>query len=82
MGRVTDRLNELGLALPLPQVFPNPNRTGAVQVGELLFVLRPTHSSLNSRQVPSRNLFIGSVPKHRSKKSSSLIPHSKFPLLI
>jgi enamine deaminase RidA (YjgF/YER057c/UK114 family) len=38
MGRVTDRLNELGLALPPPQVFPNPNRTSAVQVGELLFV--------------------------------------------
>jgi enamine deaminase RidA (YjgF/YER057c/UK114 family) len=38
MRRVTDKLRELGLALPSPQVFPNPNRTGAVQVGELLFV--------------------------------------------
>lgn len=38
MGQATDKLRELGLALPSPQVFPNPNRTGAVQVGELLFI--------------------------------------------
>lgn len=38
MGRIMDKLGELGYELPPPQVFPNPNRTGAVQVGVLLFV--------------------------------------------
>ena len=38
MGRVADKIRELGLSLPPPQVFPNPNRAGTVRVGELLFV--------------------------------------------
>lgn len=38
VGHVESKLAGLGLELPAPQVFPNPNRTGAVRVGELLFV--------------------------------------------
>jgi len=38
MGVIEDRLTTLGLTLPPPFRFPSPNRTGCVQVGNLLFV--------------------------------------------
>ena len=38
MGVIEDKLAKLGLALPAPFRFPSPNRTGCVQVGDLLFV--------------------------------------------
>lgn len=38
MGNVEATLAQLGLALPDLQIFPNPNRTAWVQVGELLFL--------------------------------------------
>jgi enamine deaminase RidA (YjgF/YER057c/UK114 family) len=38
MGHVSIRLQELGITLPEPQIFPNVNRTGWVLTGDLLFV--------------------------------------------
>jgi len=38
MGKIADRLTQMGLALPPPLVLPSKNRTSAVRVGELLFV--------------------------------------------
>ncbi|HEY6328920.1 MAG TPA: RidA family protein [Blastocatellia bacterium] len=38
MADIQSRLRELGITLPEPQVFPNPNRTGWVRVRDLLFV--------------------------------------------
>jgi enamine deaminase RidA (YjgF/YER057c/UK114 family) len=38
MSIVIAKLDELGLALPPIHSFPNPNRTGAVPAGELLFI--------------------------------------------
>lgn len=35
---IEERLAALGLDLPPPNKFPNPNRTGCVQAGTLLFV--------------------------------------------
>jgi len=36
-GGMNDRLNELGVAMPLLLVYSNPYRTSAVPVGELRF---------------------------------------------
>ena len=38
MSRVEDKLRQMGLALPAPFKFPNPNRTGCVVVGSIVFV--------------------------------------------
>lgn len=38
MGRIDDRLTEMGLTLPAPLELPSPNRTSAVQVGQMLYV--------------------------------------------
>ena len=38
MGQVEERIAALGLAVPEAFKFPNANRTGCVQVGNLLFV--------------------------------------------
>ena len=35
---IEDKLAEMGLTLPPPFVYPNPNRTGCVRAGHLLFV--------------------------------------------
>ncbi|MBM3509123.1 MAG: RidA family protein [Alphaproteobacteria bacterium] len=35
---VEERLKTLGLALPPPHAFPNPNRIGCVRTGDLVFV--------------------------------------------
>jgi len=35
---IEKKLSEMGLALPEPFSYPSPNRTGCVQVGNLLFV--------------------------------------------
>src|SRR5262245_35238870 len=42
MSRIEDRLAELGLALPEPFRFPNPNRQGCVVVGPIAYV--PGHA--------------------------------------
>lgn len=38
MSVIEEKLAKLGLTLPPPFQFPSPNRTGCVQVGNLLFV--------------------------------------------
>lgn len=38
MSAIEDKLKELGLELPAPKVFDKPNRTGCVQVGNILYV--------------------------------------------
>jgi len=38
MGRIETRLQELGIELPAPLILRSENRTGAVRVGNLLFV--------------------------------------------
>jgi enamine deaminase RidA (YjgF/YER057c/UK114 family) len=38
MSNVESRLTSMGLILPDPLVLPNPNRTSAVQVGNMLYV--------------------------------------------
>ena len=38
MSIVETRLREMGLTLPAPLVLPSPNRTSAVQVGNMLYV--------------------------------------------
>ncbi len=38
MGAIEDKLRDLGITLPPPFAFPKPNRTGCVQVGDMLFV--------------------------------------------
>lgn len=44
------KLRELGLALPAPFQYPNPNRTGCVQVGSLLFCSgHPPSAELGAR---------------------------------
>ena len=37
-GTVEARLEQLNIKLPLPHRFPNPNRTGCIASGKLLFV--------------------------------------------
>ena len=37
-GTIEARLKELNITLPPPHRFPNPNRTGCIAVGKLLFV--------------------------------------------
>ena len=38
MGRLEDRIKAMGLELPAPFRFPKENRTGCVQVGNILYV--------------------------------------------
>src|SRR4051812_15283021 len=38
MSDIEKKLTQMGYALPAPFKFPNPNRTGCVQVGSILFV--------------------------------------------
>ena len=38
MGRIDERLNEMGIDLPAPLNLPSPNRTAVVQVGQMLYV--------------------------------------------
>lgn len=38
MSRIERRLEELGIVLPAPLQLPSPNRTSAVQIGEMLYV--------------------------------------------
>ncbi len=38
MSAVENRIKSLGFALPAPFKFPNPNRTGCVVVGSIVFV--------------------------------------------
>jgi len=38
MGEIETKLKAMGLALPPPFTYPSPNRTGAVQTGNLLFL--------------------------------------------
>lgn len=38
MSKLEARLKEMGHTLPAPWKFPKPNRTGCVQVGNILFV--------------------------------------------
>ena len=38
MSEIEKRLEAMGYTLPAPFKFPNPNRTGCVQVGSVLFV--------------------------------------------
>ena len=38
MSEIEKRLEAMGFTLPAPFKFPNPNRTGCVQVGSVLFV--------------------------------------------
>ncbi len=47
MSKLEARLKEMGYTLPSPFKFPKPNRTGCVQVGNILFV------SGHGRDLPS-----------------------------
>lgn len=38
MSQLESKLAEMGLTLPAPFKFPNPNRTGCVQIGNLVLV--------------------------------------------
>jgi enamine deaminase RidA (YjgF/YER057c/UK114 family) len=38
MGKIETKLKKLGLEIPATHPYPNPNRTSAVQVGNLLFL--------------------------------------------
>lgn len=38
MGIIEEKIQAMGHTLPAPFVFPNPNRTGCVVVGEIAFV--------------------------------------------
>ena len=38
MSKIEKKLAEIGYHLPQPFKFPNPNRTGCVQVGSILFL--------------------------------------------
>jgi enamine deaminase RidA (YjgF/YER057c/UK114 family) len=38
MSKVEDKIRQMGHALPPPFAFPNPNRTGCVVVGSIVFV--------------------------------------------
>ena len=38
MSKIEDKLRAMGLDLPVPFVFPNPNRTGCIVVGNIVFV--------------------------------------------
>ena len=47
MSKLEDRLKQMGYELPAPFKFPNPNRTGCVVVGPVVFV------SGHGRDLPS-----------------------------
>jgi enamine deaminase RidA (YjgF/YER057c/UK114 family) len=47
MSEIEKRIQALGFELPAPFKFPNPNRTGCVQVGTIMFV------SGHGRDLPS-----------------------------
>src|ERR1700730_9038165 len=38
MGRIEDKLRELGLTLPTPLALPSPNRTAAVLIEHMLYL--------------------------------------------
>jgi enamine deaminase RidA (YjgF/YER057c/UK114 family) len=38
MSQLEKKLHQMGFTLPTPFKFPNPNRTGCVQVGKIVFV--------------------------------------------
>ena len=38
MGAIEDKITAMGHALPEPFKFPNPNRTGCVVVGSIIYV--------------------------------------------
>ena len=38
MSKIEDKIKTMGFALPAPFKFPNPNRTGCVVVGSIIFV--------------------------------------------
>lgn len=38
MGKIEQRLTDMGITLPAPLVLPSPNRTSAVLIGEMLYV--------------------------------------------
>ena len=38
MGAIEDKVRAMGFSLPLPFKFPNPNRTGCVVVGAIVYV--------------------------------------------
>ena len=47
MSTVEEKLRQMGCTLPAPFKFPNPNRTGCVVVGSIVFV------SGHGRDLPS-----------------------------
>src|SRR5215210_2647946 len=49
MSALEDKIKAMGYKLPAPFTFPNPNRTGCVVVGSIVFV------SGHGRDVPERN---------------------------
>lgn len=59
MSEIEKRLEAMGFTLPPPFKFPNPNRTGCVQVGSVLFVsghgrdLPPLPEVRHSGKVPA-----------------------------
>lgn len=51
MGRIEQRLRDMGFTLPEPRRFPSPNRRGCVRVGTMLFVSGhgPHHPGMSVR---------------------------------
>jgi enamine deaminase RidA (YjgF/YER057c/UK114 family) len=50
MGRIDERLAELGLTLPEPFLMPNANRTGCVTVGSIAFLSGHTRHGLEGHR--------------------------------
>jgi enamine deaminase RidA (YjgF/YER057c/UK114 family) len=66
MSKIEKKLAEMGYHLPQPFKFPNPNRTGCVQVGSILFV------SGHGRDLPALPSVrhIGKVPAEVSEQEA------------
>ncbi len=75
MGRVEERLAALGLVLPPPLVLPSANRTGAVLVGELLYLSGHGAALLEDDSVPRRGVVgiqISEADAYRTARSLAL----------
>ena len=54
MGKVEQKLAEMGITLPAPLVLPSPNRTSAVRVGNMLYLSGHGASLLEDDSVKRR----------------------------
>ena len=60
MSEIEDKIKAMGYSLPEPFIFPNPNRTGCVVVGSIIY------ASGHGRNMPGRAL----RPREKSAATS------------